>query len=270
MSRGSKTGSFTSRLMRRWALGVWHGRRSFVLPLLLVVIWQIVYAYRLVSPTLLPSAWETMLRLGGFVISRNTWTDLGWTALRMAVGFGLAAIIGISVGLTMGLHRALYQIMVTPMDFFRSVPVSTLYPAFLLILGTNHSSKIGMVCFGSVFVVALNTAYGVLQANPVRAQMVRLFGGSRFQTIRWVTFFEALPQTMIGLRVSLSFSLVIEVLCEFFMGSEYGLGQRLSEAYSNYAIADMYAFIVIIGTVGFILNRTFVHLERRVVPWVGR
>lgn len=222
---------------------------------------------QVVSPTLLPSAGETFGALVRLLVSGDVWPDLGWTTLRVGSGFALAAIVGIVLGLIIGVYRGIYDIMITPIDFFRSIPVTIMYPVFVLVLGISHASKIGMVFFASVFVVALNTAYGVVNADPMRAQMARLFGASGSQVVRWVTFFEALPQTMIGLRISLSLSLVVEVLCEMFMGSEYGLGQRVSDAFTTYSVAQMYALILLVGGFGFVLNRGFVWIEYRLVPW---
>ena len=175
--------------------------------------------------------------------------------------------IGISIGLLIGVDRRLFDIMVIPIDFVRSIPITILYPVFVLTCGISHLSKIAMVFAGSVFVIALNTAYGVIHESPIRRNMARLFGASRFQAIRHITFFESLPQTAVGLRIALSLSLVIEILCEMFMGSEYGLGQRVSDAYTTYAIPDMYALIVIVGSFGYVLNRLLASALRVLLPW---
>ena len=241
--------------------------RALAFPAVLIALWQMIYALGIVSPTLLPSARETLGTLIRLLASGDVLPDIGWTAIRLSGGFALAAIVGIALGLMIGMYRSLYDLLVTPIDFFRSIPVTIMYPVFVLVLGISHASKIGMVFFASVFIVALNTAYGVAHADPMRAQMARLFGASASQVARWVTFFEALPQTMIGLRISLSLSLVVEVLCEMFMGSEYGLGQRVSDAFTTYAVAQMYALILLVGVFGFVLNRGFVWIECRLVPW---
>jgi NitT/TauT family transport system permease protein len=154
------------------------------------------------------------------------------------------------------------------LDFFRSTPVTTLYPVFVLIFGIKHLSKVAMVAWGCFFVIALNAAYGAMQAGTIRSQMARLYGASSFQIFRWITLFGALPQIIIGLRVALSYALIIEVLCEMFMGSQYGLGQRVTEAYTTYAIERLYAIILLVGTIGYALNRLFVFFEKRLASWV--
>lgn len=239
-------------------------------PLLLFSMWQVAYSLKLVSPTLLPSIWKVFRALLDLVLSGSIFPDFGMTVLRMGAGLGLAAVIGVSLGLAMGTFRPVYYATVPAVDFFRSVPVTTLYPIFVLGLGVSHASKIGMVFTASVFVIALNSAYGVLQSNKVRAQMAQLYGASAFQVFRWVVFFDALPQTMIGLRIALSYSLIVEILCEMFMGSQLGLGQRVIEAFTTYAIDQLFALVLFTGAFGFLLNRLFVFVEGKVVPWSQR
>lgn len=239
-------------------------------PLVMLGIWHLASSLELVSPALLPSVGKVFRALFNLIITGSVFPDFGMTVLRMGAGLGLASIVGVSLGLAMGTFRPLYHATIPAVDFFRSVPVTTLYPLFVLGLGVSHASKIGMVFTAAVFVIALNSAYGVFQANKIRAQMAQLYGASPLQVFRWVVFFDALPQTMIGLRIAISYALIVEILCEMFMGSQLGLGQRVIEAFTTYAIDQLLALVLFTGTFGFLLNRLFVLIERKVVPWSQR
>jgi len=241
--------------------------RSLVIPFSVLVVWQIVAGFHLVSSTLLPQVPDTAARLWHFLSTRDLLPDLEWSIVRILAGFLSAAFVGVALGLVIGLDERLLEVMVAPIDFVRSIPISILYPVFVLVFGISHLSKIAMVFFGCVFVIALNTSHGVINAKPVRRQMASLWGASRAQVTRYITFYESLPQTAVGLRIALSFAVVVEVLCEMFMGSEHGLGQRVSDAYTTYAIPDLYALILIVGSLGFLLNRLLARLERTVVFW---
>lgn len=247
--------------------------RQYLLPLVgvivVIIIWETAHRVGIVEPTLLPSVtivWSAFVRL---ITKGNVLPDLGMTLSRTLGGFALAAVIGIPAGIVMGMFRPIYKSMLPLVDFFRSVPVTTLYPVFVLLLGVRDKSKIGMIFTGCVFIVMLNSAYGVLQSRLVRRQMARLYGCSRFQLVRWITFYEALPQTLIGLRVALSLALIVAVLGEMFMGCENGLGQRLTDAYTTFAVDRMYALVLLTGLLGFALNRIFVRIEKALVPWAG-
>src|SRR5207237_10427426 len=121
-----------------------------------------------------------------------------------------------------------------------------------------------------LFVSTLNPAYGVMQRKAVRSQVAILFGASRWQLLSEIVFWEALPQTIIGLRIALSYALIVEIVCEMFMGSQKGLGQRVFEAYNTYLIVELYSIILLVGLTGYLLNKLFVLVESRIVHWVGK
>ena len=81
-----------------------------------------------------------------------------------------------------------------------------------------------------------------------------------------ISFFEAVPSLMTGLRVGVGLALIISTLTEMFMGAGSGMGQTLMEAYSIYDLPRMYAYILTLGLTGFLLNRICVVLE----VWSGR
>lgn len=233
------------------------------------LIWEVAHRTGLFEPTLLPSIRVVSTSFIKLIFTGHVLTDIGMTLFRAFSGFGLAILIGVPLGICMGVFRPLYLCTLPLVDFFRSIPVTTLYPVFVLLLGVRDKSKIGMIFTGCVFVVMLNSAYGVLQARQTRRQMAHLYGCSGFKLLRWITFYEALPQTLIGLRIAISLSLIVAVLGEMFMGCERGLGQRLTDAYTTFAIDRMYALVVLTGILGLVLNRLFVRMEKSLVPWAG-
>lgn len=244
--------------------------RSIIGPIIIIALWQGLYLLNLLETSLLPSPFIVFKTFYSLLSTGIIIPDIVFTLSRMFSGYSLAAIIGIVVGLLIGLYRPLYDAIVGVIDFFRSIPVTTLYPVFVLSLGIGHTSKIAMVFWASFFIIVLNSAYGVLQSPKLRAQMASLYGANKIQIFKWIVFYDALPQTMIGLRVALSYALIVEILCEMFMGSEFGIGQKVTEAWTTYAIDKLYALIILAGFLGLIFNRIFVFIERRIVPWVLR
>lgn len=236
----------------------------------ILFVWYLAHNLRLLEPTLFPSPKNVFISLFDLFNSGSIFIDLSNTILRMFIGYGLAIIIGVLFGLVIGFFIPLYQSSEGVIDFFRSIPVTTLYPVFVLLFGIGHFAKIAMVFWASFFVIVLNTAYGVKQSNNLRGILAKLYGASTTQVFRWVIFYDALPQTLIGMRVALSFALIVEVLCEMFMGSEFGVGQRITESFTTYAISELYALILLSGIVGYFFNTLFVFLEKKFVPWIGK
>lgn len=257
----------TEGAMRRHFQHLLHLTLPLVLPVAIILLWQGAHWLEAVDPSMLPTPGQTFATALSLFTSGSILPDLGMTAIRMSVGFVLAALVGISLGLPVGAFRPVYRMSLPLIDFVRSTPVTILYPVIVLLVGISHTAKIMMVFLGCVFVIALNTAYGVMQASETRKQMAKIYGASWPQVFRWILFYDSLPQTMVGLRVALSYALVVEILCEMFMGSKYGLGQRVTEAFTTYLVDEMYALVLIVGIFGFLLNRAFVLVERRIVPW---
>jgi ABC-type nitrate/sulfonate/bicarbonate transport system permease component len=243
---------------------------QWVGPLVIVLAWAIAHWLQLFTPTLLPGLFETLTHFARMIYTGNILRDFVESIVRMGIGYSIAVLIGIPAGILIGYFTSLYRAFEIPLDFFRSLPVTTLYPLFVLIFGIGHSSKIAMVVAACVFVIILNTAYGVMQRKQVRTQVALLFGADKFQLLREVLFWEALPQTLIGMRIALSYALIVEIVCEMFMGTQKGLGQRVFEAYNTYFIVELYAIILLVGLTGYIINKLFVFGESRAVHWVGK
>lgn len=243
---------------------------QWVGPLVVLLAWAVTHWLQLFSPTLLPGLFETLAHFGRMIYTGSIMRDFVETIARMGIGYFIAVLIGVPAGVIIGYFTSLYRAFEIPLDFFRSLPVTTLYPLFVLIFGIGHNSKIAMVVVACVFVIMLNTAYGVMQRKQVRTQVALLFGAGRFQLLREVLFWEALPQTLIGMRIALSYALIVEIVCEMFMGTQKGLGQRVFEAYNTYFIVELYAIILLVGLTGYIINKLFVFGESRAVHWVGK
>jgi NitT/TauT family transport system permease protein len=95
-------------------------------------------------------------------------------------------------------------------------------------------------------------------------------GASRGRIFRDVMFFESLPQTCVGLRLGVSYALVVIIVAEMFIGSANGMGRRIIDAQQIFDLRQMYASIIATGCLGYGLNVVFLWLERRFVYWSGK
>ena len=245
--------------MRRIAIGVF----------LILGAWSLAHYSGTASPQVLPSPVATMRRLGILVSSGKLNADFLASGKRWVVGFCLGVFIGAPVGLAMGHSRWISAALDFPVDFFRSLPVTALFPVFLLAFGIQDASKIAMVTSAVAFVMIVTASYGVRHAPRTRQQMAHVFGASAWKKFADVVLPDAVGQIVSGMRISLGTSLVVVVVAEMFIGSRFGLGTRLYDAYSINAVADMYAVLVLVGTIGYLLNVAFLWFERRFVFWVG-
>ncbi|MEI8061938.1 MAG: ABC transporter permease [bacterium] len=238
-----------------------------VVPILIVILWQIVSYCKLVSPLFLASPYEVVKHLfqNGLMI-----IDLSYTLYRVLVGFTLAVAIGVPVGLLMGYSNKVYNSMEFVIEFFRGIPTTALFPLFLLIFGIGDGAKFAVTAWGAGLVILVNSMYGVHLGKELRIRVAKTMKISGFTLCRKVIFPEALPQIFNGLRVAISISLIIVIVTEMFIGTEIGLGKRIIDAQLVYQTADMYAAILMTGILGFMLNKIMMIFEKKVVHWKGK
>ena len=188
------------------------------------------------------------------------------TLSRMAVGYGLAAVLGIALGLVMGRWRAVYELFEPLVEFVRPMPPVALIPILLLLLGIGNEMKIALVAFASLFPILLNTIDGVRSVHPTMLDVARTFRLSRPDVLRKVILPAALPQIVAGLRISLAIALIVALVSEM-VGATEGLGYFVLQAQRGLRIRDMYAAIVLLALLGYTLNALFLLVEARVLAW---
>jgi ABC-type nitrate/sulfonate/bicarbonate transport system permease component len=234
---------------------------------IIIIIWWYIYQRQKEGTYLVPSPINTFEKLYSLFLTGTIFRDLYETLYRMLAGYVLASIVGISFGLLLGSFSVFRKMFSGIIDFFRSIPVTSLYPVFVLGFGIGSESKIAMIFWASFFIICINTTYGVIQTNPIRRKMALLYGASPYQIFTKVTFFDALPNAMVGLRVAISYALIVSILTEMFMGSEFGIGAKITEAYNLYQIDTMFALIIVTGMLGYLLNLLFSQSEKKLVAW---
>jgi sulfonate transport system permease protein len=237
---------------------------------IIVLIWFSLTYFGLASPLLLPSPFDVGKNMPMLLGRANFISDIASTTVRFISGYVGGVVSGVLIGLVMGTSRTAHHLLEFPVEFFRSLPVTSLFPLFLLCFGAGDASKIAMVWVGVMFIIIVSTAYGITQAPKKRFQMAKSFGASKWQIFRDIVLWEAIPQVVVGMRVSLSTALIIVIISEMFIGTEHGLGQRLYDSYSQSLTEDLYSIILVLGLLGYGINKVFLIVETKILFWVGK
>lgn len=237
-------------------------------PILILFSWWIVTNYNLVSPLFLPKLGEFF---SGFIgaIKGDLLIDVWATLQRTFGGLIMASIVGVPLGLLLGYSSKIYESFEFTIEFFRAIPVTALFPLFLLIFGIGDASKIGMITYGAIILIIVNTMHGVHNLRKLRLTAGRLMGLNGTGLFWNIIFPEALPSIITGFRLALSYSLVLAVVTEMFIGSNRGIGYRIINAQLIYDTVGMYIGIISAGLVGFFLNKMVVSFEKKYVHWKG-
>lgn len=242
----------------------------FIGPLALLILWWILTKFGFANSFLLPSPEDTFSRLFELFSSGEVFNDINLTFYRWSIGYLLGCIVGIPLGILMGYSEKVYKSSEFLIEFFRSLPVTAMFPLFLLMFGIGDSSKIAMTFTATVFIIIINSAYGVTQTKKTRIKAAKTFGATNFQIFTNVVFYESLPHTLIGMRTTLSLSLIVVIVSEMFIGTQYGLGQRIYDAYTRNSVDELYAVIVLLGIIGYFSNKLFMYIETKIAFWTGK
>lgn len=241
--------------------------RALVVPVGLCLIWFLVAVTGLVDRLFVPSpvgVLETGFRLLG---TGEFWDSLLATVFRMIAGFLLAAGIGIPLGIVLGHFRTAYRFSEFFIDFARSIPATALFPLFMLVFGIGDKSKIAIIAFACLFVILINSIYGVWNAPKTRILMARTLRASQVQMFSKIILFDALPQIFAGLRNALAIALIMAVVTEMFIGTSSGLGFLVMNAKIAYDTPTMYAVIIMLGALGYLASQCLLLVERRAIHW---
>jgi ABC-type nitrate/sulfonate/bicarbonate transport system permease component len=213
-----------------------------------------------------PPISETLSTLGEQLREGPFWEAVGNTLQGWALGLAIAAGLAIPIGIVVGSSRMLYRAVRGVIEFLRPIPSVALIPLAILIYGTGLESKVFLAAFASFWQLLVATLYGVQDVDPVATDTARSFGFSRTQRLFRVTLPSAIPYIATGLRIASAVSLILTVTAELVIGSA-GLGRSINIARSGGNEELMYALILTTGILGLLLNAIFVRAERRVLHW---
>ncbi len=245
-------------------------RPGFIGPVVLIIVWSLAHSAHWVTPRLLPGPLETFNAFLQSLADGSLWGDFIQTVLRTVYSFLIASIISIPLGITIGSNMLVYRSVEFIIDFFRSTPATALFPLFLLIFGIGEDAKIAIAAFSACLVILFNVAYGVMNARQTRILAAKVMGASQWRILRDVLLYESLPQTFIGLRLGVSYALVVIIVAEMFIGSSTGMGHRIIDAEQVYNLAEMYSSIIVTGCIGYLINFIFLIFERHFIKWSGK
>jgi ABC-type nitrate/sulfonate/bicarbonate transport system permease component len=192
--------------------------------------------------------------------------DLLSSLERMAIGWAIAAVSGIALGLLLGRSRIALDYLGPLMAFVRAVPSPALVPVFITLLGIGAPMQVSVIVFGVVWPILLNTVDGAAGVDQVKVDTARTLRISRVHWMFGIVLPSALPKIFAGLRVSLSLALVLMVVSEL-VGSTNGIGYQLLFSQHQFDFPTMWAGIVLLGVLGYALNTMLLAAQRRVLSW---
>jgi NitT/TauT family transport system permease protein len=251
------TGAPERRPLPRWAI-------TLISVGGLLVLWEIFG--RDVNPVFgsYPSAiavafWELML-------SGQLWSALYDSLRPFLLGYGLAIVVGIPVGLIIGRFRTMEAAFGIYITAGYAMPLVALVPLLILWLGLGFAVKVAVVFLMSLFPICINTWLGVTAVPKTLIEVGKSFVAPNHVIVRRIILPATLPYIMAGIRLAVGRAVVAMVIAEFFTTIS-GLGAVIINSANNFDTATMFVPIIILMLMAVGLNYLIGWVERRVAPW---
>ena len=238
-----------------------------------LILWAAIAHSGLVSSRLVPSPFDLLARGVAMLSTGYTGTTLyahiAASLARTLVGFSLAVLIGVPLGLLIGRVRTLEAVVFPWFAFLRPIPAIAFVPLVILWFGIGEFSKISVIFFTSFLYMVVNTVSAV---KGVPDQLLRAgssLGARGRKLFIYVVLPAALPQILSGIRIGSAISWTLVVAAEL-VAAQVGLGYMIMDAATFFRVNDVYIGLIAIGIIGFLLESTIAFVEQKVVHWYGK
>lgn len=204
-----------------------------------------------------------------FFVSGEIWHDLGASGLEYSLGFLLAIVVGVPLGLAAGWYRRLYDIVEPSVTALTAAPQIAFLPLFIVWFGLGLGSKVAIIFLLSILPLLRAAIEGVRQTDPRFLRMADSFCCSKRRLFTTIILPSAVPLLLSGLRLAIGQAMVGIVVGEIF-GSRAGIGSMINVAGLQFETAKVFVGVLVIAAVGLSLTHFVGHIERRVDLWRPR
>ncbi len=238
---------------------------------LFVAFWYFATKYKLdfyVRFTNIPSPGEVLDNAARLVRSEKFFNNMYVSVRRILLGFGVATVFGVGLGLLIGQYRGAKALLFPIFETLRPIPAIAWVPMAIMLWPSNETSIVFITFLGSFFPILLNTIHGVNSVDPVLLRAARCLGAAEFGLLGQVVLPAALPHIFTGLAIGMGVAWVSLIAAEMISG-QYGIGYFTWEAYSLIEYADIAIGMIVIGVLGLLCSGGIRLLGNLLMPWMA-
>ena len=236
---------------------------SFVI---IFAVWWVVTSAGLIRDFFLPGPWavaKAMLRL---FTDYNFVKDIGISLFRIIIGFLIAVILAVPIGIMIGLNKIAQALIEPVIDFARYTPIAAAIPLFILWFGIGETEKIVIIATGVFFQLVLMVANSVSFTPQRIIDSAKTLGVSRFEMVTKVIYPFSKPRIFDDLRISMGLAWAGLILAEI-VGSTSGIGYVIIQSQRLLQTANVISAIIIVGLLGLLTDYIFKLLYKIYFPW---
>lgn len=232
---------------------------------LLLLAWQWA-SFQLQSEGALPSILTVVEALGALAIEQSFWVDVLLTLGIALIGWTIAAVVGVILGMLIGTSEIVHAATWAILEFLRPIPAIVILPLAMLVLGPTAEMGIFLVVWGVTLAIAAQTAAGVETVDPVMRNTAQSFGMGKAETLWRVVLPGTSPYIGTAMRSAAPVTLIMTVVAGM-LGGAPGMGSSLTLASSSGRSDLIFAYVVVLGVLGLLVQNAAVVAERRILHW---
>ncbi len=245
----------------------------FLIPLILIVVWQGLSLLRVIPPYKLPSPVEIVfgfkdLLVVGVPPGHLLHNHILYSLYRVVLGYAVASLLAIPLGLLMGWSAKLLKMIRPLVEVIRPIPPLAWIPIAILWFGIGIKSAAFIIFLGAFFPILLNTISGVLSIQPILIEAVRTLHAKEKDIFLKVLFPGTVPSIFVGMRIGIGIGWMTLVAAEFTGVKEgYGLGYMIMTARDIQRPNEILAGMLVIGIIGLLIDIGLRAAEAKVIRW---
>lgn len=237
-----------------------------ILPLALLALWQTATSLEWIKPVFLPAPLTTVEAFWTMLTRQNLHIDFIASITIVSQAFVYGSLLAVGLGIAAGLSRHVERFFGPTFDTIRHIPGIAWLPLIVLWLGIGAPAKVVVIAKSVFFPVFLNTLQGIRDVEKRYIELAGVLTLTRWQLVRKVVLPSAMPSIMVSLRYSAGLAWALVVVAEGLSGLE-GIGFLIFRAQGLLLTDQLIVCMVIIGFVGFVIDRGMFLLQRHVLRW---
>jgi NitT/TauT family transport system permease protein len=231
-----------------------------------LLLWEVISRFVIANALFLAAPSQIAVAIFNLARSGQLWRHIGVSSAEFALGYVIACVLGIALGLAMASSDTFKRAAQPWVSGLYATPTIALAPLFILWFGIGIWSKVIVVITLVLFPVTINTEAGLRTTSERLIEMLRSFGATNRQIFLKVSLPSAVPFILAGLKLGIGRGLIGVVVAELF-GSRAGLGNLISQSADAFNMPELFAGVVILAFAGIVMTAGFAKLEQRLVPW---
>jgi NitT/TauT family transport system permease protein len=234
--------------------------------LLTLIIWQALWSAHKLSPLFMSGPSAIAIRFWDDLVHGHLLQDLAYSGKNFAVGFVLAAVVGIVFGVLIGWYKKLEMITGPFTSALYATPRVAMVPLIIIWFGIGMWSKVFIVFITAVFPILINTIGGIQAVDRDLLKCARAFCATDRQIFTTLAIPGAVPFILTGIRQGVALGLIGVVVGEMFGGSQ-GIGFMVAYGGQTFATDTLFVGVLIIAIAGIVLTAVAAQLEKRFSRW---